>query len=50
MTSSKCIIYINNAFGTCHRAHASINSIIKFSKNYCIYNKYVRIIELFKLN
>ena len=29
-------IYVNNAFGTCHRAHASTNSIIKFFKNYCI--------------
>ena len=29
-------IYINNAFGTSHRSHASTNSIIKYSKNYCI--------------
>ena len=34
--ASMADIYINNAFGTCHRAHASTNSIIKFSKNYCI--------------
>ena len=34
--ASMADIYVNNAFGTCHRAHASTNSIIKFSKNYCI--------------
>ena len=34
--ASMADIYINNAFGTCHRVHASTNSIIKFSKNYCI--------------
>ena len=34
--ASMADIYVNNAFGTCHRAHTSTNSIIKFSKNYCI--------------
>ena len=34
--ASMADIYINNAFGTCHREHASTNSIIKYSKNYCI--------------
>ena len=34
--ASMADIYINNAFGTCHREHASTNSIIEYSKNYCI--------------
>lgn len=36
--ASMADIYVNNAFGTCHREHASTNSIIKYSKNYCIGN------------
>ena len=29
-------IYVNNAFGTCHREHSSTYSIINYIKNYCI--------------
>lgn len=34
--ASMADVYINNAFGTSHREHASTNSIIQFSKNHCI--------------
>jgi len=29
-------IYVNNAFGTCHRKHSSTYGIIKYINNYCI--------------
>ena len=34
--ASMADIYVNNAFGTCHRTHSSTNSINKFIKNSCI--------------